>query len=231
MTVKTDKPCVVLVSGGLDSAVTLAIAVRQGFTAHGLTVHYGQRHAIEIASARKVFNSISDAEHKVIDLDLRLFGGSALTDDLAVPKGTIPEKDLAVPSTYVPARNTIFLSLALSWAEALGARDIFTGISAVDYSGYPDCRPRFVEAFEQVANLGTKAGDTGQSFKIHTPLIQLTKGETVKKGLELGVNFGLTWTCYDPLPRGLPCGECESCYLRAKGFKEAGVTDPLLNAL
>ncbi|MCP4196164.1 MAG: 7-cyano-7-deazaguanine synthase QueC [Proteobacteria bacterium] len=229
MTLKSDKPCVVLVSGGLDSAVTLAIAVDRGFVAHGLTVRYGQRHAIEIASARKVFNAIGGGDHKTIDLDLRLFGGSALTADLAVPKGTIPEEGIAVPSTYVPARNTIFLSLALAWAETLGARDIFTGISSVDYSGYPDCRPRFVEAFEQVANLGTKAGDTGQAFKIHTPLIQLTKGETVKKGLELGVDFGLTWTCYDPSPKGLPCGECEACYLRAKGFIEAGVVDPLLD--
>jgi 7-cyano-7-deazaguanine synthase len=149
-----------------------------------------------------------------------------------VPKGNSPQKEVAIPSTYVPARNTIFLSLALSWAEAIGARDIFTGVSAVDYSGYPDCRPDFIEAFEQVANLGTRAVDTGERFQIHTPLIQMTKGETVRRGIDLGVDFGQTWTCYDPLSNGHPCGDCEACYLRAKGFKEAGVLDPLLeNAL
>jgi 7-cyano-7-deazaguanine synthase len=229
MSIQSGKSCVVLVSGGLDSAVTLAIAIDRGFVANGLTVRYGQRHSIEIESARKVFSSISGAAYKIIDLDLRQFGGSSLTDDMAVPKGISPEKEAAIPSTYVPARNTIFLSLALSWAEAIGARDIFTGVSAVDYSGYPDCRPDFIKAFEQVANLGTRAADTGERFRIHTPLIQMTKGETVRKGLDLGVDFGQTWTCYDPLSSGNPCGECEACYLRAKGFREAGVLDPLLD--
>ncbi len=229
MSIQSGKSCVVLVSGGLDSAVTLALAGDRGFVAHGLTVRYGQRHSIEIESARKVFNAIGGGEHKIIDLDLRLFGGSALTDDMDVPKGSSPSKDAPIPSTYVPARNTIFLSLALSWAEAIGARDIFTGVSAVDYSGYPDCRPDFIAAFEQVANLGTRAVDTGERFRIHTPLIEMTKGETVQKGIALGVDFAQTWTCYDPLSSGYPCGECESCYLRAKGFWEAGVSDPLLD--
>ncbi len=222
------KSCIVLVSGGLDSAVTLAIAVNQGFKPYGLTVRYGQRHAIEIASSRNVCQTIGAIEHRILDLDLRGFGGSCLTDEGDVPKGTLPSRPIEIPSTYVPARNTIFLSLALAWAEAIGSRDIFIGVSAVDYSGYPDCRPEFIKAFEQTAQLGTRAGDSGELFKIHVPLIGMSKGSTIQKGLVLGVDFNLTWTCYDPLPSGSPCKECESCLLRAKGFAEAGIPDPLL---
>lgn len=224
---KVDKSCVVLVSGGLDSAVTLAMAVKQGFRAYGLTVRYGQRHGIETEAARRVCKASRVAEHKFVDLDLRLFGGSSLTDDLAVPKGHSSGAD-RIPSTYVPARNTIFLSLALAWAEAIGARDVFIGVSAVDYSGYPDCRPKFIESFEQMANLGTRAADSGERFKIHAPLALMTKEETVRAGFELGIDFSLTWTCYDPGSDGRPCGECEACVLRAKGFAGVGVSDPLL---
>ncbi len=227
MSAQIGKSCVVLVSGGLDSAVTLAMAVNLGFRAHALTVRYGQRHAIETEASLKVCSHLKAVDHKLINLDLRLFGGSALTDDLDVPKGNLPLNADAIPCTYVPARNTIFLSLALSFAEALGAKDIFTGVSSVDYSGYPDCRPAFIEAFEKTANLGTRAADGGEKFNIHTPLIHMTKAETIQAGLKLGVHFSLTWTCYDPLSNGRPCLECESCLLRAKGFKEAGVEDPI----
>ncbi|MCP4604999.1 MAG: 7-cyano-7-deazaguanine synthase QueC [Proteobacteria bacterium] len=227
---RTAKSCVVLVSGGLDSAVTLAKAVYDGFRAHALTVRYGQRHAVEIDAARKVCNKCGAAEHKFIDLDLRAFGGSSLTDDLSVPKGTrLPGAD-RIPPTYVPARNTIFLSLALAWAESVDSRDIFIGVSAVDYSGYPDCRPEFIKAFGQTANLGTRVADGGEGFTIHSPLIHMTKAETILTGLELGVDFSLTWTCYDPGSNKQPCGECEACRLRAKGFEEAGIADPLLNS-
>ncbi len=225
MSAQTDKPCVVLLSGGLDSAVTLAMAVNRGFQAHALTVRYGQRHAIETEASNKVCAHLKAVDHRLIDLDLRLFGGSALTDDLDVPKGGLPLVADSIPCTYVPARNTIFLSLALAWAEALDARDIFTGVSSVDYSGYPDCRPAFIEAFEKTANLGTRAADGGEKFNIHTPLIQMTKAETILAGLDLGVDFSLTWTCYDPLSNGRPCLKCEACLLRAKGFKEAGLED------
>lgn len=224
------KPCIVLVSGGLDSAVTLAVAIDRGFGAHGLTVRYGQRHEIELQCSQNVCKAIGAEDHKIIDLDLRLFGGSALTaDHLEVPKGPRPTGAPAIPVTYVPARNTVFLSLALSWAEAIGARDIFIGVSAVDYSGYPDCRMEYIRAFEAMANLGTRASEGGEPFRIHAPLIGLTKGETIDMGHALGVDFGLTWTCYDPGPGGRPCGTCESCFLRAKGFSDAGTLDPVLN--
>jgi 7-cyano-7-deazaguanine synthase len=221
--------CVVLLSGGLDSAVTLSIALAEGFEPHALTVSYGQRHEIEIESARRICQARAIADHRVVEIDLRVFGGSALTDERPVPKGRSLDGPTEIPSTYVPARNTIFLSLALSFAEAIGARDIFTGVSAVDYSGYPDCRPAFIEGFERLANLGTRAADGGDRFRIHAPLIGLTKAATAQKGLELGVDFGLTWTCYDPLPDRRPCGGCDACRLRAKGFEEAGLADPLLS--
>ena len=228
MSEQEKKSCVVLVSGGLDSAVTLALAMDRGFAAHGLTVRYGQRHKIETGAASRVCKSLKVEEHRFIDLNLRLFGASALTDEMAVPKGPrLPEAE-HIPSTYVPARNTIFLSLALAWAEAIGSHDIFIGVSAIDYSGYPDCRPEFVDAFETMANLGTRAADSGEHFNIHAPLIQLTKAKTVQLGIDLGVDFSLTWSCYDPTPEGMPCGECESCVLRAGGFTGAGVPDPLL---
>lgn len=220
------KKAVVLISGGLDSSVSLASAKSRGFDVKALTVSYGQRHIRELLSAKKVCESFGVTDHKFIEVDLRAFGASALTDDLAVPKGVAPGAS-GIPVTYVPARNTIFLSLALAFAEAVGARDIFIGVSSVDYSGYPDCRPEFIDAFEKAANLGTRAADDKKLFLIHTPVMSLTKGETVKLGLSLGVDFSLTWTCYDPTPDEKPCGDCESCRLRAKGFEEAGVEDPL----
>jgi 7-cyano-7-deazaguanine synthase len=226
---KKNRPAVVLVSGGLDSSVVLAMAIDRGFAAHALSIRYGQRHAIESAAAKRVCARLGVRDHKIIDIDLRAFGGSALTDAIEVPKGERPPGADPIPLTYVPARNTIFLSLALSWAEALEAHDIFIGVSAVDYSGYPDCRPEFIEAFEGLANLGTRAANGGKKFSIHAPLVDLTKGETVKAGLELGLDFGLTWSCYDPVSGDRPCGECESCLLRAKGFAEAGVPDPALS--
>ena len=220
---------VVLVSGGLDSTVCLAAAKSEGFDVHALTIQYGQRHSRELQSARKVCQSVGVADHKLLEVDLRAFGASALTDALAVPKDSIPGAS-GIPITYVPARNTIFLSLALGYAEAVESRDLFIGVSSVDYSGYPDCRPEFIRAFEKAANLGTRAADDGTAFHIHTPVMSLTKGETVQLGLSLGVDFSLTWTCYDPTPEGMPCGRCESCRLRAKGFEEAGISDPLLGA-
>ncbi len=222
------KSGVILVSGGLDSAVTLAMALDRGFDAHALTIRYGQRHAVETEAASNICRELGAAEHRFLDLDLRLFGGSALTDEMEVPKGTVTGSEGVIPDTYVPARNTIFLSLALAWAEALGGRDIFTGVSAVDYSGYPDCRPAFIEAFERTANLGTRAADGGEKFTVHAPLIRMTKADTIRAGLELGIDFGLTWTCYDPGENRVPCGACESCQLRAKGFAEAGTEDPLV---
>lgn len=223
----SEKKAVVLVSGGLDSSVSLAVAKSRGFDVKALTVQYGQRHARELLSAKKICESLAVSEHKIINLDLRCFGASALTDNFEVPKNQEPGSS-GIPITYVPARNTIFLSLALAFAESVGARDIFIGVSSVDYSGYPDCRPEFIDAFEKAANLGTKAADDKKLFRIHTPVMSLTKGETVLLGNQLGVDFSLTWTCYDPTPDGKPCGLCESCQLRAKGFEEANSHDPLI---
>ena len=222
------KPAVVLLSGGLDSAVTLAIAQAEGFEAHALSFQYGQRHRVELEAAERVAKSCGVREHRVARIDLRVFGGSALTDDIAVPQERSSEEMArGVPITYVPARNTIFLSYALAWAEVLGASDIFIGVNAVDYSGYPDCRPAFLEAFEQLAAIGTKAGDSGDRFKVHAPLIELSKAEIVRKGTALGVDFSLTHSCYAPHPDGLACGGCDSCQLRLKGFAEAGFEDPV----
>ena len=218
---------VVLLSGGLDSYTAAAIAKRQRFTLFALTIHYGQRHAREIEAARAVARALGIERHLEMDLDLRAIGGSSLTTDEAVPRGREPDAP-GIPSTYVPARNTIFLSLALGWAEVLGAHDVVIGVNALDYSGYPDCRPEFVAAFERVANLGTRAGVEGARFRIHTPLISLGKADIIRRGTELGLDYGLTHSCYDPQADGRPCGACDSCRLRAKGFREAGVPDPLL---
>jgi 7-cyano-7-deazaguanine synthase len=223
------KKAVVLLSGGLDSSTVLAIARSQGYELYALSFSYGQRHIIELEAAKRVAASIGVADHRVAAIDLRVFGGSALTADIAVPKGrTAGEMEHGIPITYVPARNTIFLSFALAWAEVLGSSDIFIGVNALDYSGYPDCRPEFIEAFEKMANLATKAGVEGrQALKIHTPLIALSKAQIVAKGVELGVDYGLTSSCYDPSPTGEPCGQCDSCLLRQKGFRENGLVDPL----
>ena len=220
---------VVLLSGGLDSTTTLAIARAEGYTCHALSFDYGQRHARELESARRVAQALEAADHRVLRLDLRAIGGSALTDDIAVPKGR-SEAAIAegIPITYVPARNTIFLAHALGWAEVLGAQDLFIGVNALDYSGYPDCRPEFIEAFERLANLATKAGVEGTSrFRVHTPLIALSKAQIVLRAWELGVDFALTWSCYEPGGAGRPCGACDSCLLRAKGFAEARLVDPV----
>lgn len=228
------KKAVVLLSGGLDSATALAIAQSRGFEAYAITFAYGQRHAIEIEAARKVAAAAHVARHIVLPIDLRVFGGSALTDDIAVPKGRDEaEMASAIPVTYVPARNTIFLSFAVAWAEVLGSRDIFIGVNALDYSGYPDCRPEFVAAFQHMANLATKAavedsmaGVGAPHLTIHAPLIDFSKADIVAKGLALGVDFALTRSCYDPSPDGFACGECDSCRLRLKGFAAAGAIDP-----
>ncbi len=223
---------VVLLSGGLDSATTLAIAKSEGYVCHALSFAYGQRHARELESAKKVAASLGAAEHLVLTLDLRSIGGSALTADIAVPKGRSAEEIArGIPVTYVPARNTIFLAHALGWAEVLGADNVFFGANVLDASGYPDCRPEYIEAFERLANLATKAGVEGKSrFKIHTPLIRMTKAEIIKRGHALGVDFGLTWSCYEPTADGRACGLCDSCVLRKKGFAEAGLVDPLPHA-
>ena len=228
---RSQKPkAVVLLSGGLDSTTTLAIARQQGYETYAITFRYGQRHGAEVAAAERVAARLNVARHITIDIDLRLFGGSALTGDIPVPKGrTSEEIPHDIPVTYVPARNTIFLSLALAWAETLGARDIFIGVNALDYSGYPDCRPEYIEAFGKMANLATKAGVNGAPFAIHAPLINMTKAEIIRKGRELGVDFSMTSTCYDPLPDGRPCGQCDACILRQKGFAESGLEDPLLH--
>ncbi|HLG17343.1 MAG TPA: 7-cyano-7-deazaguanine synthase QueC [Blastocatellia bacterium] len=224
------KRAVVLLSGGLDSATALAVARSEGFAAFAISFRYGQRHAIEIDSARRVAQSLGVERHLIVDVDLRAIGGSALTDDVAVPKERSPgELSSAggIPVTYVPARNTIFLSLALGWAEVLGAVDIFIGVNALDYSGYPDCRPEYIEAFERMADLATKAGVEGRArFRIHTPLIAMTKAEIIRTGLALGVDYSLTHSCYDPTPDGRACGQCDSCQLRLRGFAEAGARDP-----
>lgn len=218
---------VVLVSGGLDSTTALALAISEGYRAHALTVRYGQRHAGEIEAARTVASRAGVVEHRVVDLDLRGFGGSALTDPaIGVPKDRDPGRHDDVPATYVPARNTILLSLALAWAEVIPAHDIFIGVNALDYSGYPDCRPEFIAAFERAANLGTKAGTTGEHIRIHAPLISLSKSEIIQRGVALGVDYGLTTSCYDPAADGAACGRCDACVLRLRGFEEAGLRDP-----
>ncbi|MEJ2590672.1 MAG: 7-cyano-7-deazaguanine synthase QueC, partial [Candidatus Thiodiazotropha sp.] len=218
-----EKRAVVLLSGGLDSATVLAIARDQGYRCHALSMAYGQRHAAELAAAARVAHALQAVEHKVVTIGLDAFGGSALTDmAIAGPA----EMGIGIPVTYVPARNTVFLSLALGWAEVLDAHDIFIGVNAVDYSGYPDCRPRFIEAFEGLANLATKAGVEGHPFHIHTPLIELSKAEIIRRGSALGVDYGLTVSCYQANEAGEACGVCDSCRLRAKGFAEAGLADP-----
>ena len=214
---------VVLLSGGLDSTTVAAIARERGFGILALTIDYNQRHRIELGHAARVAEAMGAVRHIVLPLDLRGFGGSALTADIAVPKTGV---EPGIPVTYVPARNTIFLSVALGWAEAAGARDLFIGVNALDYSGYPDCRPEFIAAFETMANAATKAGVEGQRFTVHTPLAAMTKADIVREGARLGVDFGMTWSCYDPTPVGRPCGACDSCRLRAKGFAEAGIADP-----
>jgi len=222
------RPAVVLLSGGLDSTTTLAIAIAEGYETCALSFDYGQRHCLEIEAARRVASSLGAREHRVAKIDLRIFGGSALTDDLNVPKQrSETEINQGIPVTYVPARNTIFLAYALAWAEVIQACDIFLGVNAIDYSGYPDCRPEFIEAFENLANLGTKAGAEGRRFEIHTPLIKFSKAEIIHKAVELSVDVSLTHSCYDPTPEGLACGECDSCHLRLKGFREAGIKDPI----
>ncbi|HEU4391929.1 MAG TPA: 7-cyano-7-deazaguanine synthase QueC [Blastocatellia bacterium] len=223
------RPAVVLLSGGLDSATTLAIARSQGFATYAMSFRYGQRHAIEVESAARVAQALSVERHLVVDVDLRAIGGSALTDNLDVPKDRpLAEMTSGVPITYVPARNTIFLSFAVAWAEVLAAQDIFIGVNALDYSGYPDCRAEYIEAYQRMANLATKTGVEGRTrVRIHTPLIAMTKALIIKTGTELGVDYSLTHSCYDPSPDGLACGRCDSCLLRLKGFAEAGLTDPL----
>jgi len=223
------KKAVVLLSGGLDSATVTAVAGKEGFSLYALSFNYNQRHQKEIEASRKVAQFFHVEKQLVFPMALDLIGGSALTDDLEVPKNTLNSPTQEIPITYVPARNTIFLSVALSWAEVLGSEDIFIGVNAVDYSGYPDCRGEFIEAFSHLANLATRATVTGKSrIKIHTPLIDMTKGEIIRLGLQLGVDYSITHSCYDPLPDGKPCGACDSCILRKRGFQEAGVPDPLL---
>lgn len=221
------KKAVLLLSGGLDSATTLALARAQGFEVYALSFRYGQRHAVELEAARRVAAALGAKEHKIADIDLRLFGGSALTDDIAVPKErSEAEISHGIPITYVPARNTIFLSFALAWAEVLKAYDIFIGVNALDYSGYPDCRPEFIEAFEKTANLATAYGVAAREhITIHTPIIRMSKAEIIREGLRLGVNYAMTISCYDPSPEGKPCGQCDSCQLRAKGFSENGLVE------
>jgi len=217
------RKAVVLLSGGLDSATALAMARSQGYACHALSLDYGQRHHAELAAARRVAAALGAAEHKVLPLSLDAIGGSALTDrSIAVPE----TRAEGIPVTYVPARNTVFLALALGWAEVLGASDLFVGVNAVDYSGYPDCRPAFIEAFERLANLATKAGVEGQAFRVHAPLIQMSKAEIIRAGIQLGVDYALTVSCYQADERGMACGRCESCRLRAEGFRAAGVADP-----
>jgi 7-cyano-7-deazaguanine synthase len=220
------RPAVVLLSGGLDSYTAAAIAGRDGFVLYGLTVDYGQRHRHELAAAAAVARALGVAQHKRLTVDLAAFGGSALTADLAVPKDQRPGEG-GIPATYVPARNTILLSLALAWAETLGAGDLVIGVNALDFSGYPDCRPEYIRAFEELAALATKTGVEGGRFRVHAPLIAWSKAEIIRQGIALGLDYGLTHSCYDPAPDGRPCARCDSCLLRARGFAEAGVQDPL----
>ena len=224
----TRPKAVVLLSGGMDSATTAAIAQHEGFDMHALTFRYGQRHAAELEASRRVAQQLGIRRHVVLDIDLRAFGGSALTGELEVPKDTpLEEIGQRIPPTYVPARNTIFLAFALGWAEVLGASDIFMGANAMDYSGYPDCRPEYIQAFQRMADLATRAGvEEGRRLTIHTPLIELSKREIIERGLALGVDYSSTLTCYDPTPEGVACGHCEACLLRLKGFREAGMEDP-----
>jgi 7-cyano-7-deazaguanine synthase len=223
------RSAVVLLSGGLDSATAVAIARREGYALYALSVDYGQRHRFELEAARRVAEAVGVEDHAVVKVDLARFGGSALTADIAVPKGR-PAEEMAqgIPITYVPARNTVFLSLALAYAETAGAADIFLGVNALDYSGYPDCRPEYIATFEKLANLATKAGVEGAlKFTIHAPLIAMTKAQIIRRGVELSVDYGLTHSCYDPDAQGLACGRCDACLLRLKGFSEAGMNDPL----
>ena len=225
------KRAVVLLSGGLDSATTLAICRREGFESHVLSLDYGQRHKLELEAAKRVAASLGAREHRIALIDLRVFGGSALTADIAVPKNRETGDANEIPTTYVPARNTIFLSYALAWREVLGAADIFIGANAIDYSGYPDCRPEFIAAFERLAGLATKTGVEGTHFRIHAPLIAMSKADIIRKGVELGVDFSLTHSCYDPSADGLACGQCDSCRLRLEGFRAAGLEDPIRYAV
>jgi len=226
--VRYAKKAIVLLSGGLDSTTTLAIAKHQGFDVYAITFRYGQRHEAEIDAARDIAVTAGVADHAIVEFDLHRFGGSALTDDIAVPKDrSLDDMGHGIPVTYVPARNTIFLSFTLAWAETLGAQDIFIGVNALDYSGYPDCRPEYIVAYQQMANLATAAGVEGrQRLTIHTPLIAMTKAQIIAKGLELGVDYSVTITCYDPSPTGEACGHCDACLLRLKGFRENGMGDP-----
>lgn len=223
------RKAVVLLSGGLDSTTVLAVAKDQGFEPYAISFRYGQRHAVELESARRVASAAGAEGHVICDIDLRVFGGSALTADLDVPKHASADElsDSEIPITYVPARNTVFLSFALAYAEVIGSADIFIGVSALDYSGYPDCRPDYIAAYEQMANLATRAGVEGNAIKIHTPLISLTKAETVELGTRLGVDYSLTLSCYDPDAEGRSCGHCDSCLLRLRGFADAGLADPV----
>jgi 7-cyano-7-deazaguanine synthase len=227
------KPAVVLLSGGLDSTTVLAIAKAEGYTPYALSFRYGQRHTVELEAAERVAQAQGVARHVIADINLRVFGGSALTDDIAVPHhDSADELGGDIPVTYVPARNTVFLSFALAWAETLGSSDIFIGVNALDYSGYPDCRPEYITAYETMANLATKAGVEGtQHLKIHKPLIDLTKAQTIERGLALGVDYSLTHSCYDPDEQGLSCGTCDSCLLRRRGFAELGLEDPVAVAI
>ncbi len=225
------KRAIVLVSGGIDSATTLAICIREDFEAYALSFDYGQRHRNEVDAAQSVARALGAREHRIAQIDLRIFGGSALTDEIAVPKGrSAGEMSRGIPATYVPARNAVFLAYALAWAEVLHARDIFIGVNAIDYSGYPDCRPQFIAAFEKLASVATKAGSEGAHFHIHAPLISMSKAEIIRKGNELGVDFSHTHSCYDPTSEGLACGECDACQLRLQGFRKAGLSDPIAYA-
>jgi 7-cyano-7-deazaguanine synthase len=227
----SESKAVVLLSGGLDSSTVLAIARDQGFTPYALSFRYGQRHSVELDAAKRVAEQQGVAEHIVADIDLRVFGGSALTANIDVPRDRDESQmDTEIPITYVPARNTIFLSFALAWAEVLQAADIFIGVNALDYSGYPDCRPEYIKAYQNMANLATRAGVEGSTkINIHTPLIELSKAQIIQRGIQLGVDYGLTLSCYDPDDKGQPCGHCDSCLLRAKGFRQAGYPDPALS--
>ena len=223
------KKAVVLLSGGIDSTTTLAIAQKMGFTIYALSFSYGQRHQIEMEAAVSIAHNFSVAKHLIVDIDLRLIGGSALTGDVDVPKNrSVEQMGKDIPVTYVPARNTIFLSYALAWAEVIGAFDIFIGVNALDYSGYPDCRPEYIAAYEKMANMATKAGVEGnQKLTIHTPLMEMSKADIIRQGIEMGVDYSLTHSCYDPSAEGLACAECDSCLLRLKGFQEAGIADSI----